>query len=52
MNKWWTRWTGHAERNGRVTLRAFYGKHRVTVNGKETVIDLTRAEGAKAVELQ
>ncbi len=52
MNKWWTRWTGTADANGRVSLRAFYGKHRVTVNGKETVIDLTRAEGAEAVELR
>jgi GH35 family endo-1,4-beta-xylanase len=52
MNKWWTRWTGAAGANGRVSLRAFYGKHRVTVNGKETVIDLKRAQGAKAVELQ
>jgi hypothetical protein len=30
-----------------VILRAFYGKHRVTVNGKETVVTLPKAEGVK-----
>ncbi len=52
MNTWWTRWTGAANADGWVAVRAFYGKHRVTANGKQVVIDLTKAEGTKAVELQ
>jgi len=52
LNKWWTRWTGTANPQGRVELRAFYGKHRVTVNGKETIVNLTKAEGTKLLETQ
>ena len=51
LNKWWTRWTGTADPQGRVELRAFFGKHKVTVNGKETVVTLTKAEGSKAVKI-
>ena len=51
LNKWWTRWTGTADRQGRVEVRAFYGTHKITVNGKETVVTLTRAEGNKLVDL-
>ncbi len=51
LNQWWTRWTGTADRQGRAEVRAFYGKHKVTVNGKETVVTLTRAEGSKTVNL-
>ncbi len=52
MNKWWTRWTGVANSEGWVALRAFYGKHRVTVNDKETIMNLTRAEGARQLEVE
>jgi GH35 family endo-1,4-beta-xylanase len=52
LQKWWTRWTGAADPQGQVELRAFYGTHKVTVNGKETMVTLTRAEGSKAVELR
>ena len=52
MNKWWTRWTGTANSEGWVTLRAFYGKHRVTVNGRETAVNLTKAEGAKQLDVE
>jgi GH35 family endo-1,4-beta-xylanase len=51
LDKWWTRWTGTADRQGRAEVRAFYGKHKVTVNGKETVVTLTKAEGSKTVNL-
>jgi hypothetical protein len=40
LNRWWTRWNGSANADGLVTVRAFYGKHRVTVNGKETIVEL------------
>jgi len=51
LNKWWTRWTGTADQQGRAELRAFYGTHKITVNGKETVVTLTKAEGSKTVNL-
>jgi endo-1,4-beta-xylanase len=49
MNQWWTRWTGVAGAEGKVTVRAFYGRHRVTVNGKEMLVDLRKADGTKRV---
>jgi endo-1,4-beta-xylanase len=52
LRKWWTRATGTADASGTFEIRAFYGKHRVTVNGKETVVSLTRAEGSKTVNLK
>jgi len=51
LNKWWTRWAGTADAAGRAELRAFYGTHKVTVNGKETMVTLTKAEGSKIVTL-
>lgn len=50
LNRWWTRWSGTAGADGMVVLRAFYGKHRVTVNGRETTVDLRQAAGVAVVE--
>jgi endo-1,4-beta-xylanase len=52
LNKWWTRWSGTANAQGRAEMRAFYGKHRITVNGKETIVTLARTEGTKTVDLR
>ena len=52
LNRWWTRWTGTAGADGKVTLRAFYGRHRVTVNGKEMLVDLRKTEGTKRVNVE
>jgi hypothetical protein len=52
MKRWWTRWTGPAGADGKVTLRAFYGTHRVTVNGKEILVDLRKADGTKRVAVE
>jgi len=52
LKQWWTRWSGEAGRDGQVVVRAFYGKHRVTVDGKETVVNLARAEKIKLVEVE
>ncbi len=49
LKQWWTRWTGTAGSGGKVTVRAFYGRHRVTVNGKEMLVDLRKTEGTKLV---
>ena len=52
MKQWWTRWTGAAGADGKVTLRAFYGRHRVTVNGKEILVDLRKTDGTKRVTVE
>jgi GH35 family endo-1,4-beta-xylanase len=49
LKKWWTNWQGTAGADGTVTVRAFYGKHRVTVNGKEMIVELKKSEGARLV---
>ena len=49
LNKWWTRWSGTADAQGLAEVRVFYGKHKVTVNGKETVVTVSQAEGKKTV---
>jgi len=51
LRQWWTRWNGAAGADGLAVVRAFYGRHQVTVNGKQIVIDLKRAEGSKVVDL-
>jgi GH35 family endo-1,4-beta-xylanase len=51
LNKWWTRWSGAADAQGRTEIRVFYGKHKVMVNGKETVVTVSKSEGAKTVSL-
>ncbi|HWR53011.1 MAG TPA: endo-1,4-beta-xylanase [Bryobacteraceae bacterium] len=52
LNKWWTRWSGTAGPDGLATIRAFYGKHRVTVNGKAITVDLKKSEGSKLVDAE
>ncbi|MBI4873498.1 MAG: endo-1,4-beta-xylanase [Acidobacteria bacterium] len=49
QKQWRTRWTGSADAAGQAVVRAFYGRYRVTVNGKETAVTLSRAEGARQV---
>jgi endo-1,4-beta-xylanase len=48
--QWWTSWSGNAGTDGRVVMPAFYGTYRVTVNGRETIVELKRSEGSKVVE--
>ncbi len=52
LNQWWTKWHGRTDAQGRCEVRAFFGKHRVTVGGKEVVVDLPKAQGTKAVALK
>ena len=52
LNKWWTRWSGTANAEGLAAMRAFYGKHKVTVNGKETIVNLTTAAGAVQLDAE
>jgi GH35 family endo-1,4-beta-xylanase len=44
-NEWWTSVSGTADKTGRFSTPAFYGKYRVTVDGISKEIDLTRQKG-------
>jgi GH35 family endo-1,4-beta-xylanase len=50
LSRWWTRWTGVAGPKGVVEVRAFYGKHRITVGGKQVVVDLKQTDGVATVQ--
>ena len=50
FDEWWTSETGRTSRRGEYSTRAFFGKYRVTVDGKSKEVELTRADGRKVVE--
>ena len=52
FDEWWTRWEGRADADGLCRLPAFYGKHRVTVDGREKTIDLRKAAGTVTVSFR
>ncbi len=45
FGEWWTRWEGEAGADGRCTLRAFYGRHRVEVDGEAQEVHLPKSDG-------
>jgi hypothetical protein len=49
---WWTKWSGTADAQGRAEVRAFYGRHRVTVNGREQLVELKKSAGRVLVEMR
>lgn len=52
FKEWWTRWSGRTDAQGRCTVRAFYGKHRIKAGEKEVVAEMLKAQGSKLVELK
>jgi GH35 family endo-1,4-beta-xylanase len=52
LKDWWTRASGTTDAQGRLEVRAYYGRHRVTVDGKEVTVDLKRSTGATPVIVQ
>lgn len=48
--RWWTRWSGTADAKGSATIPAFFGRYKVTVDGKEIVAELSKREGRKVVK--
>ena len=42
---WWTNFTGTAGNDGTLTLPAFFGKHKVTINGVTKEINLKKTDG-------
>jgi GH35 family endo-1,4-beta-xylanase len=49
LKRWWTRWSGTTDAQGQAKVRAFFGRHRVIIDGKETIVELKRSEGTKSV---
>lgn len=49
FHEWWTKESGIVNNNGIYTTSAFFGKYKVTVNGKTEVIDLPKAQGKAIV---
>lgn len=47
--EWWTKWTGQVGPDGRVTIPAFFGTHRITVAGEASTVILRKADGSVAV---
>ncbi len=52
FEQWWTKWKGEADTNGKCRVQAFYGKHRVTVNGQEKIVNLNKAAGKAIVSFK
>jgi endo-1,4-beta-xylanase len=52
FNKWWTKWEGKADKDGNCHIPAFFGKHRVTVNGSKKTVYLKKSAGAETVSFQ
>ena len=44
-DEWWTRWSGTADASGTATVKAYFGTHRVTVDGKSRVVELNASRG-------
>ncbi|MGZ8940543.1 MAG: endo-1,4-beta-xylanase, partial [Limisphaerales bacterium] len=51
-NQWWTKTQQKTDANGECQVRAFYGTHRITIEGKEIIVDLKRADGPKRVSFR
>jgi GH35 family endo-1,4-beta-xylanase len=47
---WWTKTSGTVDKKGVFSTPAFYGKYRVTVNGKTKEVDLRKADGKLTLE--
>jgi endo-1,4-beta-xylanase len=52
FKEWWTEWQGTADDKGLCEVRAFYGQHRVMVDGQEFTVKLSKAEGSRRLDLR
>jgi hypothetical protein len=50
FNEWWTKTSGTANKEGAYTTSAYYGKYKVTVNGKSKEVDLQQQKGKVMVD--
>ena len=50
FNEWFTREKGKTDKKGEFSVPAFFGKYRITVDGKTKDVNLTKADGKIRVE--
>jgi endo-1,4-beta-xylanase len=50
FKEWWTRASGVVGNNGVYSTPAFYGRYKITVNGKTRVVDLAKVIGKATVD--
>ncbi len=50
FNEWWTKTTQTVGKDGMVSIPAFYGRYKVTVNGKSHEVALSKKEGKVMVD--
>ncbi|NEW80749.1 MAG: glycoside hydrolase [Mariniphaga sp.] len=50
FKEWWTIEEGKINSNGQLSVKAFFGKYKVTVDGQTKEINLTKAAGKVVVE--
>jgi len=50
FKEWWTNDEGKINRKGELSLPAFFGKYKVTVNGITKMVDLTKSDGKVIVK--
>lgn len=51
FDEWWTRYNGKSNEEGYCIIRAFFGTHKIKVNGVEKVIELKKENKAAYIEL-
>lgn len=49
--EWWTEATAQTDSNGLCTTRAFYGTHRIEVNGRTATVELKRKHGTVKMDM-
>jgi endo-1,4-beta-xylanase len=52
FKRWWTKWDGRADINGKCSVRAFYGRHRVASEGHEKIVNLDKTAGKATVSFR
>ena len=52
FKEWWTKYSGSVGKPGELSIPAFYGKYKVTVNGTTREIQLRKAEGKSVVDFR
>ena len=51
-DQWWTNWQGTTDARGRCQVPVFFGQHRITVDGQEKTVDLTKPQGSLTVSFK
>lgn len=50
FDEWWSRFKGKSDDNGYCIIRAFYGSHKLKVNGFEKTVKLSKENGIAFIE--